>query len=202
MNRFISCAALLAVAAGVSACASGKVRAPSVASQVTGQPCSIGGIRGWKEVQSEGFSFCVPQDWALDANFESRHRVRYPSAFKMISYAGPDTLNRVVFEVPGGGGPKAELQQALERCGIDDRNAKTITIAGGTGCSIGSTSWTLNAPQAIYTNVGDSRKNPTPVNDFRPMTTITFSSPRIRGRSLGGGQAMTVLNSVRAVAAP
>ena len=202
MSRLIRFAVLIAIAIDLSGCASGNGKRTSVTSQESGRACSIVANRGWKEVQSDGFTFCVPQNWVLDARFESRHKMLYPSLFRMVSYTAPDTLQRVVFELPAGSGAKAELQQALERCGIDEPTARSVAIADGQGCSSGSTSWTLNAPQPIYTNVGNSRLAP-PQNDFRPMTTITYSAPRIRVRAMGPGPTMGgVLNSVRVAPVP
>lgn len=198
MTRSLRIAALIGLAAIIPACASGGKR-PSVVSDATGQTCSVRETPGWKEIKSEGFTFCVPPTWTLDPRFEARHRLLYPTLFRLVSYASPDTMQRVVFEVPSGGGARVELDRTLERCGFDDRNAKKIAIGDGIGCSTAATSWALSTPQAIYTNVGSA--NPTPVNDYRPMLTITYSAPLIRGRALGPGAAYAVLNSVRTVPA-
>lgn len=101
-----------------SGCASRPPLAPLAASP-TVEPCGteVEGVdvRGWRQIQAEGFTFCAPASWSRHALHD---RVTARRAFGVLSvaWAAPDTAHRVILAVPVEDGAVQQMQAGYTFC--------------------------------------------------------------------------------------
>lgn len=198
MSRFALFAGA-GIALIVSAC-SHRQSVRTVASTLSGNNCTVAletaNLSNWKEVQSEGFTFCVPANWKLDDKFQLWQSNQYSRPnFRMLAWASPDSTQRVVFDLPLAEFATNELRNRVARCRYDNRNGEQ-TIGEQPAC----------IDYAKPAETSTSRlNNPNGVDGvsqlYRPDVTVTYSAPVLRARANGVREAFTVLETVRPVAA-
>lgn len=214
MNRFNPFVLAVLAAAVLSACASNQRQSRVVASNATGQQCPISHegifLGNWKQVRSEGFTFCVPTNWGIDARIQRGQGSRQASIYRLLSYTSPDSNQHVTFEVPSGGTSLGLLKTSIARCdyespgGLSRIAEQQVCITYGNITSSTRTTSANGAPSTSAALNGSASNSTRPrIDALRPESraanaqTVTYSAPYIRGTAVGVTEAWVVLQTVR-----
>lgn len=167
----------------IGACAGAKrAPVPTVASSEIASSCSAEvkdlNVKDWRTVRADGFTFCVPQSWMLDRQYERIVAPRRTTGFASFSWAAPDTLQRVIVEMPYRDFSKNILEQELANClPLNRGTSKGLREIGGQNVC------------ATYAGTGTAYG-----------VTVTYPRPFVRVRAIGAQEAMTVAETIRPIA--
>jgi hypothetical protein len=142
MRRALALAPSLAlpVAMLLAGCVKSRAPVPVILSVATAEPCAAevdgANVTDWKQVRADAFSFCVPKSWTLDERYQ-RTTARRRTGYASFSWAAPDTLQRVIIEVPFLDFTRKDFKNSLELClerGLPGRDVHKIqgqNVCGG-----------------------------------------------------------------------
>jgi hypothetical protein len=125
----------------LAGCVKSRPPVPVISSVATAEPCAAevdgANVKDWKQVRADAFSFCVPKSWTLDERYQRTTARLRRTGFASFSWAAPDTLQRVIIEVPFRDFTRKDLKNSLELClerGVPGRDVHEIqgqNVCGG-----------------------------------------------------------------------
>lgn len=195
-------------------CASSRPAVARLAALPTVEPCGavVEGVdvRGWRQIEAEGFTFCAPASWSRNVRFD-RRRAQQTPGIASVSWAAPDTLHRVIFSVAVEERAIRQAATAYERC---QQSSQYGSRVGEQDVCVYRSSGNTNPPACPNAFVDANRTDPRwPVRDAaiciagvardwgRETVTIVYGKPLVNVSAYGNEDALAVAQTVRPVAA-
>ncbi|MCA0374250.1 MAG: hypothetical protein LCH84_01195 [Gemmatimonadetes bacterium] len=195
-----------------NACASTRPPVARLAASPTVEPCGavVKGVdvRGWRQIEAEGFTFCAPASWSRNVRFDRRRAQQTPGIAR-VSWAAPDTLHRVVISVLVEERAIKRAAAAFERC---QQSKEYAARFGEQDACVYRSSDNTNPPDCPNAFVDANRTDPRwPVRDAaiciagvardwgRETVTIIYGKPLVNVTAYGNEDALAVARTVRPV---
>jgi len=166
-------------------------------------------VRGRRQIEAEGFTFCAPASWSRNERFDRRRAQQTPGIAR-VSWAAPDTLHRVVIAMAVEERAIRQAATAYERCQQSSQYASRV---GEQDVCVYRSSGRTNPPNCPNAFVDVDRTDPRwPVRDAaiciagvardwgRESMTIVYGTPLVNVTAYGNEDALAVAQTVRPVA--
>lgn len=192
-----------------SGCAS-RPPVARLAASPTLEPCDaeVEGVdvRAWRQIQAEGFTFCAPASWSRHARHD-RVAARRASGGVSVTWAAPDTAQRVIFAVPVEDGAVTRMQAGYTSCVQSTRLARRV---GAQDVCVYQSVGSANpppCPNAFVEVPRTSRRFPIENSTICPAgaprdwaaanVTIVYGQPLLTATVFGSADALAVAQTVR-----
>lgn len=163
-------------------------------------------VRGWRQIQAEGFTFCAPASWSRHARHD-RATARRPSDGVSVAWAAPDTTKRVIFSVPVEEGAVRRMQARYTSCQQSSQYARRVGAQDVCVYQSAGSSNPPHCPNAFVDVPRTDRRLPIENSTICPAgaprdwaaasVTIVYRQPLVSVTVFGSAEALAVAQTVR-----